>query len=451
MNSKIGAIKKTGEGKTKKGVGEIAKIAPLLRTADLGEGAFLYTVKTGVRGMATIVGSIHGGMQHSFGNPMIAKVYGEMLLEGTKKKSKKKFHELLEARGIELSFSVDKAYLRFSLRAVKDEIPLALSLLSEALCEPLLDENAFQKIKKRLMGEIREIESDTHELALIQFSQALFPKGHVNYMQNTGDLQKMLSRVSLGDMKKMGEGFGRDGLRVVAVGDVDASEIQKQLTSALGGLNESRFLPYREARNFLPSKRSENNIFVSAKTSIDLFMGTALSMRRDDEEFYPLMLAMSVLGSGFTGRLMGRVRARDGLTYHTYATLAGMQNGASGFWMAYGSFAPQLFARGRLAILREVEEISRHGISERELDHRKTMLAGKHLVSLGTTEGLARAVLSVLEESLPLSLIDEYPQKFKALTLDNVNSVIKKYINTDNLTIVSAGTHPKLGKRELAQ
>ncbi|MCH8838038.1 MAG: hypothetical protein IIA60_09615, partial [Candidatus Marinimicrobia bacterium] len=50
------------------------------------------------------------------------------------------------------------------------------------------------------------------------------------------------------------------------------------------------------------------------------------------------------------------------------------------------------------------------------------------------------AMLDVMERGLELDYLDEYPQEIMGLTLAAVNRAISKYIRTENLLAVAAGS-----------
>jgi zinc protease len=82
----------------------------------------------------------------------------------------------------------------------------------------------------------------------------------------------------------------------------------------------------------------------------------------------------------------------------------------------------------------------KNGISADELAYRKTSIAGKFLIGLETTSGLANALLDCVESGFDLTHLDEFPAKVNALTLDEVNVAIKKYIDPSKLALIKAGT-----------
>jgi zinc protease len=46
----------------------------------------------------------------------------------------------------------------------------------------------------------------------------------------------------------------------------------------------------------------------------------------------------------------------------------------------------------------------------------------------------------MLNRGMPLEFVDEYPARVKAITRDEVNGAIRKYLNPATMTLVKAGT-----------
>ena len=67
---------------------------------------------------------------------------------------------------------------------------------------------------------------------------------------------------------------------------------------------------------------------------------------------------------------------------------------------------------------------------------------GSFKVGLATTDGLAGALLMAVHRGYDQTWLDQYPQVIEALTLEQVNSVAKKYLKPDEMFIIKAGTIP---------
>jgi zinc protease len=172
---------------------------------------------------------------------------------------------------------------------------------------------------------------------------------------------------------------------------------------------------------------------------VNVIIGAPSGLRRTDADYLPLAGGTSVLGHGFTSRLVGHVRDTEGLTYGIAAELAGAGQ-LDRAWMIDATFAPSLLKQGLDSTRRELAAWHRDGITAAELDYRKSALAGEHRVSMATSGGLAEMILDTIRSGLELSWIDEYPVKVSALTLDQINSVVRRRVDPDKLVIVKAGT-----------
>ncbi len=65
---------------------------------------------------------------------------------------------------------------------------------------------------------------------------------------------------------------------------------------------------------------------------------------------------------------------------------------------------------------------------------------------MSTTQGLASNILAVVQRGEQPDYIYKYPTELEAVTLEQVNGAIKKYIDLTKLVIVEAGSIDQNGK-----
>ena len=151
-------------------------------------------------------------------------------------------------------------------------------------------------------------------------------------------------------------------------------------------------------------------------------------------------MATSVLGSGFfSARLLDIIRNREGLTYGIAAHLAS-DTYTDGSWAIQGTFAPEMLEKGMASTLRELHRFHSEGLTREEVTTFKTTLTGSYKVALSTTSGLAGALLNAIQRGYGPEWIDEYPRRIQALSLEEVNAAIKKFLAPDKMVLVQAGT-----------
>ena len=157
------------------------------------------------------------------------------------------------------------------------------------------------------------------------------------------------------------------------------------------------------------------------------------------------MVGSYILGGNFSARLMQTVRDAQGLTYAISSLMGGADNGNDGYWVIWSSFAPQLVKTGYEASLEQVVKWVDGGITKAELEAKKTTITGSYKVGLAETGGLAGQILTNTERGRSNDYLDEFPSIINVLTVDQINTAIKKYIDKDNLVFVAAGSIDKDG------
>ena len=67
-------------------------------------------------------------------------------------------------------------------------------------------------------------------------------------------------------------------------------------------------------------------------------------------------------------------------------------------------------------------------------------MIGKHTVMLSDAQVLARKLAANIEKGYEIDYLYTFSEKVEAITLEQVNQVIKKYIYIDKLACVYAGS-----------
>lgn len=419
----------------------LAQIAPkVTRTRISGMDVLLYP--TGVKNVVNIRGSLPAGDVFSAGtNPAVATLTGLLLDQGTTTQDKFAIAAKLEAVGATLDFSVGNELVEISAKCLKKDVPLVIALIAEQLRSPALSAEEFEKAKKQYAGNIKRSLESTDFLASEAAALALYPIGHPNRPTPHAEMLAAIERATLDEVKAFHQAhYGPAHLTLTAVGDLDIPQIQGELTKAFAGWTGGVALPAA-----LPASpgdgAKEQVVFMPEKTSVSVIMAQPSRLRYGQEDYQALRVATAILGSGFTGRLMGNVRDKEGLTYGISARLAS-DTFADGDFRIAATFAPNLLDKGIASTQRQLTLWYGEGVTDKEVADRKTNLIGTFKVALATTDGMANQLLATVNRNLPLSWLDTYPAEIAALTPAQVNGAIKKHLNPDKMVLIKAGTVP---------
>ncbi len=424
------------------------RITPKIKDTTPIPGLRLVMLHAPVSEVVTIQGSILGGDVFSpADNPLLASLTADMLDEGTQHHSKNVIREKLESVGASLEFGASQYRVWFNLKCLKKDVPLGIRLLAEQLREPAFNEADFLVVQKRIIGSLEQNREDTEVQAKIARGRLLFPKGHPNYPYNTHESIEYVKKASADQLKDFHRKvYGLGEAIVVAVGDFKEDKLLGEVEKAFAGWRMNSLPKSMEFVPALPSSRENKFITLKDKENVDLVYGQALGITRDHEDFESLRLGIRILGGDFSSRLNWHVRNRLGLTYGIVSGIGGYASGYDGFFSVRGIFAPSLLGRGMNESENQIKAWAEHGVTSEELGQKKKTVAGEYVVALETTNGLSSAILGVLERGKPLEYLDEYPSIVQAITLDQVNSAIPKYINSNSITKVAAGSIDSEGK-----
>ena len=419
-----------------------ALIAPRVHRRTIA-GLDVVTLPTSIQDVVTIRGALSGGdVFNPPENCALADLAAGMIDKGTVKHDKFALAELLEQAGATLSFASGTHTLNFSGKCLRKDLPLVIDLLAEQLRTPRFDPAELAKLKKQLAGEHKREMEDTNYRAETAFERAIFPAGHPNRPPADEQYLADVEAATIEQVKAFhAANYGPAACRIVLVGDIDEAGAERSLASAFGGWTGGKPIP-STPKAPLPAAAATEQVNMPGKTSVTFVIGQPSSLRYADPNYQPLNMATAVLGSGFfTARLLDHVRNREGLTYGIGARLSG-DTFADGSWYIEGTFAPELLEKGAASTRRELQQFSAEGVTADELKNFKVTLAGTYKVTLATTGGLASVLLNALQRGYGPEWVDEYPRRLEALTLEEVNDAIRKFIRPDKMITVMAGTLP---------
>lgn len=409
------------------------------------EGIDVITSKMGVNNVITFKASFAAGDVFSpETNTMVADLTGQMLDKGTTKNNMFELAQKIENLGITLAFTVDNLSLNVSGRCLKKDINEVMGLLAEQLRYPAFNNEELEKVKKRRIGSFKQMLEEPSYLAENTMNQLIFPKGHPNYNYPADKSLEDINKVSLDDIKNFyNKYYGPKSMALVAAGDIDQKDFESAVSKAFNGWKGGIDYPSFN-KNTMPVKPVKKYVSMPGKSSTVLQIGVPSTMKRTDTDYLPLKLGVNVFGGSFQARLMSTVRGDEGLTYGIYSWLSN-DIFTDGQWNVQGNFAPELLEKGTTSTLRELKRWVSEGISEHELKVTKSRLIGEYKVYLATTNGMVSQILTFVQQGRDIKYLDEFPDMINALTLEQVNNAIKKYIDPEKTVIVVAGSVDEKG------
>ncbi len=410
-----------------------------LQRAHIGD-IDLITVDMPIKEVVSFVGSFAAGDSLSpEDSPILASLTAAMLDKGTKSKDRFKIAELLNSIGAEITFNADANALQFSGKFLREDAGTVISILAEQIREPAFDPEVLETLKSRQRAQLLLAIDNPDYRAETEVSRLLYPKGHPNYSEGISVLLDDLESVTIEDIIRFhADYYGPKSMQIVFAGDIDFEQLTAAVEFAFEGWDGGVDYPSEHLKQLENTQQSER-IFIADKTSVAVRYAQNTGLQRTSDDYLPFMIGNYILGGSFNARLMQEVRVNKGLTYsigsrHTGDILT------PGNWILNASFSPALLENGLAATESVITEWYEKGVSQDEVQKAIETLCGSYLVGLSTTGNVANQLLSFIQRGLAPEYIDEYPEKLRSITAEQVNNAIRKHFSPQLHTLVVAGS-----------
>jgi zinc protease len=372
-----------------------------------------------------------GAAQDPAAKPGVGNMVASLLDEGSGDLDSKTFHERLDRRAIELSFSVSRDYFRGSLRMLKDNKDEAFDLLHLSLTSPHFDSTDVERIRSQVISGLRRETTSPSSLASKKFLEIAFGD-HPYGRQSTGTLESVPA-IDVADMKDyVGRVIAKDTLRIAVVGDVDADTLGKLLDKTFGGLPaKSNLTAVADVQATRPPQRAF--IPLDVPQTVVTFGGPGI--RRHDPNFMAGYVVNYILGGGgLSSRLYKEVREKRGLAYSVSEYLLWMDHSA----LFVGNTGTRADRAGETvdAIEKEIRRMAEDGPTQKELDEAKSYLKGSQMLALDTSSKLAQGMLQYQLDKLPIDYIEKRNAIVDAVTLDDARKAAKQLWGQGLLTVI---------------
>lgn len=372
-----------------------------------------------------------GAAQDSAGKSGVGSMVANLLDEGSGDLDSKTFHERLDRRAIELSFSSTRDYFRGSLRMLKDHKDEAFDLLRMALTSPHFASADNERVRAQILSGLRRDTSNPTALASRKFLEVAFGD-HPYSRQSNGTLESV-PKIDVADMKDyVGRVLAKDTLRIAAVGDIDPVAFGQLLDKTFGALPAKASLTaVADVESAKPPQRAF--IPLDVPQTVVTFGGPG--MKRHDPDFMAGYVVNHILGGGgLSSRLYKEVREKRGLAYSVSQSLLWMDRSA----IFIGSTGTRADRAGETvdAVNKEIRRMAEDGPTQQELDEGKSYLKGSQMLSLDTSSKLASALLQYQLDKLPIDYIEKRNAIVDAVTLDDAKKAARRLWGQGLLTVI---------------
>jgi zinc protease len=402
-------------------------------------------------GVVAVSGKIRSGDYFRPKNAAaVPDLVSEMLTKGSTNYSKEALAQALENLGASLDFSVANFWMDFDTEVVSEDLPAYIPLLADVLKNPKFADDELAKSKKQLDAQIRENMVDTGHVAWNAIYKSVYKPGCVYYEAPFNEQLKELETINATMLKDFHKKYITPANTVIAVvGDIEPTAAFALVEKHLGNWTKgpaSQINVSDCAVSGVTARRINSPL--SDKTNVDVIMATPASISIKSPDFYAASVANSALGHDTISSRLAELRNKHGLTYGigSFFTENAFENG---LWAIDFSVNPDNITKAIPVVENIVSGYAKDGITPKELQEETKRLAGEYVVErMRTPRHIADAISRYELLGLGAVFMDNYPNKVKAVTLEEANAAIKKYFANKPMITSVAGSLTAPAKAE---
>lgn len=369
----------------------------------------------------------------------LSSMVASLLEKGTNERSATEIAESLGQIGAEFSTAVMKDYSFVSASGLSFHQERLLKDFSEIVTQPAFSSPEIQRVKKQTLSSLQRSVDDPGGFAGMIFDSLLY--GNHPYGSSTIGNMNDVRRIRKKNIIRHYLTYYRPNNAYLAVvGNFD-SHIMDQLNSELGDWS-SRKSEETELPQFPPISGIDIELIDKSGLQQTQIRFGHKGIKRTSPDFLPLRVANTILGGAFASRLVDEIREKRGLTYSIYSSFDARK--------AEGPFVISTFTRHDKVketiqqTLNVLQEFKKQGVSETEVKEAKALLKGTFPRALETPEAVAQNLLILRYYGIPDSYLTDYLGNIDDISVAEVNDVIKKHLDPENMKILVYSSKSKV-------
>ncbi|MCW5982157.1 MAG: insulinase family protein [Bryobacteraceae bacterium] len=364
----------------------------------------------------------------------LSEMVAELLKEGAAGKTSRQIAEQLADIGGSLNAASGSDAIMVSGYALSEYSDKLLDLLAGMVRSASFPEEEIALRKQNRKQELAHQRSQPGTLADEKLLQTVFRSHPYSRMLPTVE---SIDRMKREDLIAFRERFltPNNGV-LVLVGPVgDGKAILGEIESKFGKW-EKKAPPKLAVGEIPPPARSLTLVDRPGSVQADFRAGRT-AVDRTHADYFPMVMANTIFGSGTSSRMFVKIREEKGFAYDARSSLE--PHKTSGLFTAVTQVRNEVVEAALDAVLAELRLMGAEPVSAIELEAAKNFRNGQFALSLETPAGLASQLASLKINGLPNEYLEKYTTRVRAVTPEQVQAAGAKYMNPEALSLVVVG------------
>ena len=421
---------------------------PVPSTFTLKNGLKVYLIQdSNLPVLAATMVSRAGGEGNPADKPGLASFTAAMLGEGTMRYSATELAEAAERLGTGVGAFAGMDSSSASVSVLTTRSDAALDLLADVIQHPAFKDADINRIRKQRVLGIQQEADSVSAIAGRVGPHLLY--GEQPYGFTSSGTTASVEAISQDELKSFWAGhYGPADSALVFAGDIKEAEARALAEKHFGGWTGTAkgevTLPPA------PAAPTQKLVIVDKPGSPQTALSAIdLGVARTSPDLETIQVMNYTLGGSFGSRINMNLREEHGYTYGARSGFNFYREG--GPFTAGALVKTDVTAPATKELLLELKRMIAEPATPAELKMAKDALVQSIPAQFETTAATAAAMSSIFVYNRPLDYFSKLPEKYTAVTADDVQRVAKATIHPDHFIILAVGDKSKIetGLKEL--
>lgn len=362
----------------------------------------------------------------------IAHLIEHMLFKGTVRRTALGIMEEIEEKGGSLNAFTSREYTCFYGKVLLEDLDLLLDILSDMTYHSTITQENLDREKKVVLEEIAMYEDtpddSVHDLLLAE----MFPNhplgrsilGTVNSIEN-------LTREQVKGYYE--RNYCSKNIVVSVAGNVDENKIIQSIETLFGGRSG------KQNKGFEPISRAHEGLIYQNKRieQTNMCMGV-LSAKKDDPEYYPLIVLNSILGGSGSSRMFQEIREKRGMAYSIYSYNQSFQD--AGVLSIYAGTSHKNALEVLQLMYSMLRDMMQNGVEQNEYDRTKSQIRAHIIMGNESVASKMKRIGSNLVEQGRIIEEEEIIRNLEKVSYEDVQNMAANLLDPSRYSLAVIGS-----------
>ena len=379
--------------------------------------------------------------------PGLASFTMSMLTEGTSSYDALELSDRLEELGTDLYTNTGLDVSSVNISSLKSNFVDSLKIMHEVITDPTFDQTEIERKKVRWLAAIDQSLSTPNGIVSNLIPEILYGDNHPYAKPFSGNgTRESIQWMSREDLINYKQRFiAPSNASLIVVGDTTLDELVPMLESQFGKLAENKMLKGVQLDYEVENQSETRRVYLVDKPGAvqSLIVAGQLMPAIGSSDEIDIGLMNRVIGGSFTSRLNMNLREDKSWSYGVRARLSQYKGPRP--MLVYAPVQTDKTIPSIQEIIREYEEyLSSNPAKDEELEAIVKDLSLGLIGDYETFGALMSGLSGIVSQGRDDNYIDTLPTKYRSMTIEDINSAAKRYLDPSVWTWVIVGDLSKI-------